>query len=1452
LGDSFYTRWDIVDHPRAGKVIFSPERFSQGSQPALITSLVSSGGILYKGTDLATAALKQALEEVIVTYDLKFFIQDDNSNWVDFTERSEHRGRNALRKLGNITYSAERLQGQLQQSVGRIVLSNEDGFWDRPFPATLKATFDQNFVPIAPTTASFRTSENGSESALYRHKAAIRAYVEIADQHIAESITLAVILIEDIDTNLEERSATLKFVSLSDPLIEANAEKVKDGTFWYINRSPKFLVEKLLKTAYANTTGALPSTFDIEDITNLRIPAQGTGSNSWAQSHLGRPPELTYTNASGTISSTATWQPDKGIPCRAHAAWTYSTGTIAVTVGSNVITGTSTSWVTASGNLLNDLRVGDTLIIARRFNASADGGSSSGHHGYYTILSVDVSGQTIELNKTPPGTENESGLTYSVVRLYLGVGSNLYEYNIAQDRYTELTTSNAEIGQDYDIRRIWINTADTAYPIYVGSLCTLRETASSPCPLKVHKFRWNGISPDLVQVVSVTSVSTGITLGDLIHRESDRHVLAGARIHSIGNVDAGGVDTDQVPITIPYEQTLQETRGVSRIDILKHVLYEDAIKDITSPYTDIYEAIENVWNARLERGHYTAIASDQDTTDNIRVKYSSGTSGFWVLNPSWGSKGTILWANGQDPTIDSDDSGDTAPMREFLYIALDLATGSVTDVSGDDLTGGTAATSGTYDKYNDYTPTCGTVDEEGNVYVGMTLFRANMDSTEVGSRAAIIRISSISTTATEVLFHQTGGGGTFGGEIYTEFIHTIDGSNKRLYTSTYFSTNEGAGTNNRYKLQWIDTTTGSPTETMVAKHVSNNAIQGLGSIDVGYTGNPSYKIFFYESNASQVKHISDDGGVFIESPSTIDDGSTQNTDTHIMDSFVTWIPEVKEAYWISANIPVPVSVNDLSGKWYLSKWSCMFPVRIELAQFEGMNAWDAISHLAEIADAKFGFHPDGNFFFKETPRHYGSAYTFTNVSGNRLVSIDKGRGQSEIVNLADITPNRVILGDIDIGIELTQDSKYKTGEDRHVITVSQRDIYPKTITLKCIKGGRIATSSADTRGAEFEFRVYESSIQTSLVEDYDNAGVDNYSLEVEDASGVRMGSFVTVKGVDSNLDKISSTGFVGIQVKYNVSAELILSAAIGENTSDIPLTLSSGTLDLSQDVELIGRPLQSGDVLLIGKLDASDPQWEYVQVIYKDTGNDALYVSRSVQGASGGIDHDSSSKVWLIRNANQVYLKAALSNSFDLEDGSTEVTFAQPSTDTSSINYVVDPTDATSAKSTYRTWKPILNKYVSIGQENSPYDTELSMQLAVDSSFNSELKFAVGDIIRIKAEGLVLEEDSTSVQSAVDAVSIQTWKRRESPRRQNPFIGLLQARWLAIKEVLEEKNPKYTFTIESILVPWISQLEVVTIQDQDMLPMSSQFSQKAYISSITMSPQTRGAMTLVLRGIAAY
>lgn len=222
------------------------------------------------------------------TYCVKFYIQDQHDEWVDFTDKIETRGKNKVSSISSVSHKNESkaFGGAFVSSLGDVVMENTDRFWDKPSMWS-SLTTENN------TVASFSgyTSTNNGEIDLTGLKCKVIVEDLQKDSTVKEE-SVGVFKIRDIVTDSYSGTAALKIESLSQVLKRIDASKVKFGKEWYANKPIVFLMKELLKLEYADTSGNLPTGFTFPD--NVTI---STYDGERALSSFGRPPE--YIASSG-------------------------------------------------------------------------------------------------------------------------------------------------------------------------------------------------------------------------------------------------------------------------------------------------------------------------------------------------------------------------------------------------------------------------------------------------------------------------------------------------------------------------------------------------------------------------------------------------------------------------------------------------------------------------------------------------------------------------------------------------------------------------------------------------------------------------------------------------------------------------------------------------------------------------------------------------------------------------------------------------------------------------------------------------------------------------------------------------------------------------------------------------------------------------------------------------
>lgn len=603
-------------------------------------------------------------------------------------------------------------------------------------------------------------------------------------------------------------------------------------------------------------------------------------------------------------------------------------------------------------------------------------------------------------------------------------------------------------------------------------------------------------------------------------------------------------------------------------------------------------------------------------------------------------------------------------------------------------------------------------------------------------------------------------------------------------------------------------------------------------------------------------------------------------------------------YWISAPVPKYTSDAQREGHFYLSHFAPYFSAYAELADFSGETIWSAIRQLAEMSNCKFGFRPDGNFFFKRKPRDQRVLYTFTNLSKNNIFSISKNQGLNEIVNISKRVPYRARLGDAEVSFNLIYNSMYsvsKVDDDeaaiKAVIDITQTDLETKEIKLICVQGGRTMNAGSNSGGdketveAMFSYRVFTETGETKLAGVYETSHLNKITLDT--INNIKIGTSVTIIGDDeSDPDDVKekqALGSVGYKITYDTLGDLIVgpaealanSALPNENDADttgsetvareddyIPVTTETVDVDWKADSTNAtnGRAILPGDILVIYE-EGAEINYEYVTVQYVE--QDKIYVARNTGGVNlGAVEHLVGSKIALIRNGFDVWLRKNPSAIYVADSSLAPTSFvvgdvvelAQKGNDSDSFSFENDSEGfVISPPSKHQFWIPIRNEFVTIGGDNTPFTTNIAMKIEYTGARSDEPDFSVGDIIRIKCPGLILEPHNESLKTALDVSSIDKWGKRENKAgKDNKYIDDIKALWLAKRDVNEEANPKFTYSLQTTLTPWLSMLDVVKVQDEYLNPNSLAHEEVGYISTISYDLNTRGLQTITVRGILPY
>jgi len=232
-----------------------------------------------------TSVAVDQLKQKNVIYELKFFIKDNNGVWVDFSDKLGQGGVDCLKSHPTIVHTMESDFGVFSTNNVRLNLRNPESLFDD------SGTRLSELKTVLGTSAAFSSTVKGQGGVLYRHEAKFEAFIRIDDGSV-EIVPLGVFLIEDIITSTSG-GATLTLVGKHKPLMELDAEKVKDGLDWHRYKPLRFLLPEIIRQYYTRSddTSRPPADFAFEGVVEIQVPPDAAGNDQYTFSVYGRPPD---------------------------------------------------------------------------------------------------------------------------------------------------------------------------------------------------------------------------------------------------------------------------------------------------------------------------------------------------------------------------------------------------------------------------------------------------------------------------------------------------------------------------------------------------------------------------------------------------------------------------------------------------------------------------------------------------------------------------------------------------------------------------------------------------------------------------------------------------------------------------------------------------------------------------------------------------------------------------------------------------------------------------------------------------------------------------------------------------------------------------------------------------------------------------------------------------------
>ncbi|KKM61753.1 hypothetical protein LCGC14_1528530, partial [marine sediment metagenome] len=193
---------------------------------------------------------------------------------------------------------------------------NGDRFWSRPFPLGTGTIYGRSqpcdFETLNGNAAYFDVSRARSLTNLNGHRLKIAVNATLKNGTAIET-DIAYFYIEKLIRNTQSATASMKVVSIAQPLLKTGCDAIKDSGGWHRNRNIALLVRKILEEQYRipdrnledPAAGTLPASFKIPDRIILNTDAWEQeqnwvaanpgelyeGPDSRTLSHYGSPPE---------------------------------------------------------------------------------------------------------------------------------------------------------------------------------------------------------------------------------------------------------------------------------------------------------------------------------------------------------------------------------------------------------------------------------------------------------------------------------------------------------------------------------------------------------------------------------------------------------------------------------------------------------------------------------------------------------------------------------------------------------------------------------------------------------------------------------------------------------------------------------------------------------------------------------------------------------------------------------------------------------------------------------------------------------------------------------------------------------------------------------------------------------------------------------------------------------
>lgn len=964
-------------------------------------------------------------------------------------------------------------------------------------------------------------------------------------------------------------------------------------------------------------------------------------------------------------------------------------------------------------------------------------------------------------------------------KLYLGCDNQFFMYDPDTDVYRLI--DDTEIDSTYQIRGLWWSTQQKA--VYGVAFTTPQNYSPES---NILFFKYDGTAFTVYTPTGETTYLTKALSGVLTSRLPLNQVAAGTwlGVYSAQSIEGGE------NVSLPFTQNVQKGYALDA-GFQVYTETDGEADDIFDNIAPNVLLADGVTSQTIRRGFFRMGSAFTDTA----TKHSSG------ITFSWGQRNLVSFYNDTFYFFAQIGSNTPASEEHPRFMKFSTATGAVSTVI--------SPTNLVENSKNLY-PLCITPTNDGNIcYFGSIAWYEGNDANE----KSLSYIHKITLSTGTITNYFTGSGSdSINGSLnyFTPIELMFDHATPSQVFASMFQRdiafsgfgysiwNIGLGTRTKY----TQTISATPWYGF-ARGISDTSIMYAVRAGAGTL----YSIIVSGGDAGNV-NILDDGfpivetDFFLSAGLVVDNQTTSGIDVVWGVSapyYDEWTQEVRQ-----------------TGKYLLFKYDTRILGKIELADFEGLSAWDALTLLAEVANCNMGFDVHGNFFFiKRGEINSTDDYTFSHDDYSpQVVEIDEDDGREEVFNYSTITPSFVKFEQPSYEALMVErvsgDEDADTANEDEVL-LKQTDQKRKSVRIICVQEGNANCGDGLTGYPKFKYLVYETTISARLAEDIEASETD-----------LTLGS---VFGGTNDENGIHQDDYI-IFTNPTDDSEEIRRIIGGSGGADSIIDPDDNIVYISS---AIGFPLKRNDEITIQRrfrrssTDNIGNRWSDDGITFVTaTATSATHTFSSVRNLSVNTVVVIGSNERRITAINDATNSVTLDSSASLTSGETVKAYWSP--DNSGEYFEIGGTDV---------W------------------------IKIDCGVNKAL-FKRGDSITITCPGLSIEKDEMSKQTAYDTTSVSIYGKKLYPTIENRFMTRKIAQIKAKEIVAEYKNAVMVLTISIPFSPYLNlitetgnKLTRVGVTSRKFFPTLPNHKVSGYIRKITHSTQA-GQTALEIRGITPY